>query len=437
MKRVANLTRAFVFLVAALAFRATDADWPQFRGPGGRGVSAAARLPATWSADENIIWKTRLPGPGASSPVVVEKRIFLACYSGYGLHAKAPGDMRDLRQHVVCVHLDNGKILWTGEVETKLQERPYESVLALHGYASSTPAADSQRVYASFGKSGVFAFDHDGRRLWHADVGSQMSGWGSAASIVLYENLVIVNASIEARALVTVNMTNGNEVWRSERIRNTWNTPVLVDLPGGKTELVVAVDGQLLGFDPATGEALWTCAGIEGYVAPSAVAHDGIVYAIGRERVAVAVRAGGRGDVTATHRLWIANKGSNTPSPVYHDGYLYFAKRLGGILCCLDATSGAVVYERRLSPPSGDIYASPLLADGRIYYVSRRNGAYVLAAKPEFELLAHNKISTDDSVFNASPAALDGRLLLRSDRYLYCVGTRHSELISENEDFNP
>jgi outer membrane protein assembly factor BamB len=134
----------------------------------------------------------------------------------------------------------------------------------------------------------------------------------------------------------------------------------------------------------------------------------------------IAIRSGGSGDVTESHRVWEIAKGSNVSSPVYHDRHLYWAKEQRGILYCADAATGELLYEERLDPSPDKIYASPLLANGRLYYTSREDGIYVVAAKPEFELLAHTTLEGDDSVFNASPVTLPGgSVLLRSDKYLY------------------
>jgi hypothetical protein len=152
------------------------------------------------------------------------------------------------------------------------------------------------------------------------------------------------------------------------------------------------------------------------------VAHEGVVYAIGGGHTSLAVRAGGRGEVTQSHGVWRENKGSNVSSPIYHDGHLYWASDSGGTLFCQEAGTGKTVYQQRLNPGAGLIYASPILAEGKLYYVSQHNGTYVIAAKPEFDLLAHNVFEDDDSRTNASPAVHNGQLLLRSDRYLYCIG---------------
>ncbi len=395
-------------------------DWPRFRGPSGMGVSEATGLPVKWSDDENLVWKTPLPGAGASSPIVWSDHVYLTCYSGYLVPGESRGSLDDLQRHLVCVRRDDGEILWDQSVNAKL---PEESGIRDHGYAANTPAADADRVYTFFGKSGVFAYDHQGEQLWHADVGSNTSGWGTAASPVLYKDMVFINASVESESLIALDRRTGEEKWRAGGIKESWNTPLVVKTTSGDEELVVAVHGKVLAFNPASGERLWSCdTDISWYMVLSAVAADGIVYILGGRSgtAALAVRAGGRGDVTATHRLWTSNKGSNVTSPVYHDGHLYWMHEKLGIAYCARADTGELVYEERLNR-AGQVYASTLLADGRVYHLTRSGTMFTLAAKPQFELLATNELR-DDSVFNASPAVAGKRLLLRSDENLYCVG---------------
>jgi outer membrane protein assembly factor BamB len=399
------------------------ADWLQFRGPGGLGQAADKDLPVTWSATENLVWKTPLPGAGASSPITVGNRIFLTCYSGYGLPDGNAGDMSALKRHLVCLERGSGKQVWVKDVAAQGQENPYQSFQALHGYASSTPVSDGKHVFVFFGKAGVFAFDLDGKQLWHASVGERTHNWGSGTSPVLHQDLVIVNASVESGGLVALNKADGKVAWRNQGMSSSWNTPLLLQA-GGRDELVVNVHGRVLAYDPQTGKSLWTCEGFPDYVCPSIIAHEGVVYVIGaRSNSALAVRAGGSGNVSDSHVLWRLNKGSNVSSPVYHDGHLYWASESRGIFYCVDAKEGKLIYEERLRPAPDRIYASPVAADGKIYLVSRTKGTFVFDASPTFKLLAHNTLD-DASVFNASPAVVDGQLLLRSDKALYCIGKK-------------
>jgi outer membrane protein assembly factor BamB len=405
--------------VAGDAPAAQAGDWSRFRGPGGMGASDAAELPISWSASENIAWKTPLPGAGASSPIVVRDRVYLTCYTGYFVPGEAEGSLDKLQRHLLAVRLGDGQILWDKAVPAKL---PEEERIRDHGFAASTPAADAERVYVFFGKSGVLAFDHGGKQLWQADVGAKTNGWGTATSPVLYKDLVLVNASVESESLVALDRRTGEEKWRAKGIRESWNTPLVVTAESGRPELIVAVAGQVLAFDPDSGKPLWSCkTDIGWYMVPSVVAAKGVVYCLGGRSgtAALAVRTGGSGDVTGTHRLWTSKNGSNVSSPVVCDGHLYWMHEQRGVAYCAKVESGEVVYEQRLER-AGQVYASALLAGGRLYYVARGGRTFVLAAAPKFEQLAVNDLS-DGGVFNASPAVAGKRLLLRSDKYLYCL----------------
>jgi outer membrane protein assembly factor BamB len=193
---------------------------------------------------------------------------------------------------------------------------------------------------------------------------------------------------------------------------------------GDKHELVVAISGKVLWFVPGTGEQLWSCAtGIGWYMVPSLVNDKDVVYCIGgRTGGSLAVRAGGHGDVTQSHRVWTLTKGSNVSSPVFHEGHLYWLHENLGVAYCVEAAAGKVVCEERLNV-AGQFYASPILADGRLYCVGRRGTVFVLSAKPQFEQLARNELG-DRSSFDASPAVVGSRLLIRSDRFLYCIGAK-------------
>src|SRR5262245_53741513 len=384
-------------------------DWTQFRGPGGLGKTADTGVPIHWSTKQNVAWRTELPGPGTSSPIVVGTRVYVTCYSGYGLEA-GMGDMNDLKRHLLCVNRANGQEFWAKQFDPILPEHKYEGEGSYHGYSSSTPTSDGERLYVFFGKSGVFCFDLDGNELWHTSVGTNTHGWGSGTSPLLYKNSVIINASVESGSMVALDKTTGKEVWRATGIGSSWNTPVLTDVPERETELVVSVQDKLLGLEPDTGKELWHAEGIHRYVCPSVVSHAGVIYAIGGGHTSLAVRAGGRGDVTQSHGVWRESKGSNVSSPIYHEGYLYWARDSGGVIYCQEAATGKTAYEERLKPDSGLIYASPILADGKLYYVSQRNGTFVVAAKPTFELLAHNVFEDDDSRTNASPAVDNGHV---------------------------
>jgi outer membrane protein assembly factor BamB len=432
MHNPARLSVVFIVALLALAtgcveqsasaekLPSQDAIWSRFRGPTGMGTSDARNLPLQWSAAENIAWKTPLPGPGASSPIVHGDNIYLTCYTGYFVPGESDGSLDDLKRHLIAVRRTNGEIAWDKPIVAKL---PEEERIRDHGYAANTPAADDERVYVFFGKSGVFAFDHGGQQLWQADVGSDTHNWGTAASPVLYKDLVFINASVESESLVALDRRTGEEKWRARGIREAWNTPLVVTADSGRQELVIATQGKILAFNPDNGQPLWSCkTDIGWYMVPSVIAADGVVYCLGGRSgiAALAVRAGGSGDVTSSRRLWTSTKGSNVSSPVYLDGHLYWVHDSRGVAYCAKADSGQVIYEERL-PRAEQVYASALLAAGRLYYLTRDGRTFVLAAKPEFEQLAVNSLR-DGGVFNGTPAVDGSRLLIRSDKFLYCIG---------------
>ncbi len=411
------------------------ADWTRFRGVNGSGIASDSKAPAIWSDAQGVKWKAPLPGPGASSPIVRGERVFVTCYSGYGDGAGGSGSPENLKRHLVCISRLEGKILWSQAVPAVLPEDSYNGMMAEHGYASNTPAIDDARVYAFFGKTGVVAFDFAGKQLWQVNVGQESSNrrWGSGSSLILYKDFVIVTASEESRSIRALDKRTGKEVWKAaaDTLELTYGTPTLVDLADGQAELVIAVPGEVWSLNPDTGKLRWYAStALTGNVGPSVVAAEGVVYATGGfpGTGSVAVRTGGKGDVTQSHIVWSSQHGSYIPSPVVYQGRLHFVNDQG-FAVCLDARTGHLIYKERLpGAASGGggfgakpFYASGVLANGNLYAVSRRNGTFVIAATPEFKLVAQNKLAADSSDFNATPALSGNQIFLRSNRFLYCI----------------
>jgi outer membrane protein assembly factor BamB len=440
--------------VATIVRPATASDWPQVRGVHGSGVSAdATPIPTEWSDSKNLQWKVDLPGPGHSCPIVVGDRVFVTCWSGYGLSRTDLGKQEDLKRHLICINRKSGKIIWDRAVPAVLPEDTYRGMFAEHGYTSHTPVSDGTYVFAFFGKSGVFAFDMAGNELWHKDVGSNRDGrgWGTASSLILYKDKVIVTASIESRTIYAFDKETGKEVWRQQAdgLNSTWGTPILVDLPDGGTDLVIAVPYEIWGLNPENGKLRWFCEGADSdSYCSSAVTQDGVVYLIEARGSggAIAVRAGGKGDVTKTNVIWSTNDRGRISSPVLHNGKLYFVS--GKVIKCLDAKTGERIYQARLTDSGkaaggenadsserrggfgrggrgggmgGQDYSSPVVADNKLVYVSRSGEMFVVELGDEFKQLAVNRFEGDNTEFSATPAISDGQIFFRSNKSLYCV----------------
>ena len=412
---------------------AAAADWPRFRGPNGSGIAAdSSPVPTTMSETENLRWKVALPGAGVSCPIVVGQRVFVTTYSGYGADG---GTQVDLVRHLVCLDARSGAELWKREVEAVLPEDPWGGMgVPAHGYASHTPASDGERVYAFFGKSGVRAWDLDGNPLWEKSVGtdSDPRRWGSASSPIVVDGVVVVVAGPERRSIVGLDAKSGSELWSadSEALANVWGTPVTAPGRDGATDVVLATPGELWGLNPATGKIRWFAGAVgEDGFNTSAVVADGVAYCIeGRSGGSIAVRTGGKGDVTDSHVVWSGRDANRFGTPLVLDGRVWFvANRIAN---CLDAATGERLFQSRL-PGGGERgggggfgrggdYASPVAAGGKVFYVTSDGQVHVLASAATLESLAVNDLGEEGETFAATPAIADGAIYIRSDRHLWC-----------------
>ncbi|MGF1582212.1 MAG: PQQ-binding-like beta-propeller repeat protein [Gemmataceae bacterium] len=416
------------------------ADWRGFRGDG-TGISKARNLPITWTED-NILWKTNLPGPGAASPIVVGDRVFVTGYMGYGVKLTkgftggvfgkkkkvAPGKQEDLRLFIGSLDRKTGKKLWAKIIKPTLPEAPFASYLREHGYASSTPVSDGKNVYVFFGKTGAFAFDLDGNQLWKTSVGEGTHKWGSATSPVLAGDVLVVNASAESESVVGLDKKTGKELWR-QSLPICWASPVVVNFKGGKQEIVINGPKKIVGLDPKTGKELWFTKGLggkgtSGATCATPAVQGTTVYCTYASpflpNATVAVRAGGKGDVTKTNVLWKARVGSGITSPVVLGDYLYW---VDSIAYCLSVKDGKKLSNTRVHDDRGE-YPSAIVANGKIYAQTRFNGVFVLEAGKKLKILAKNTFPGDTSHFNATPAVSDGLIFIRSGRAVYCIGKK-------------
>jgi outer membrane protein assembly factor BamB len=415
-------------------------EWPQWRGPGGRGISAEKNLPTEWSETKNIQWKTELPGRGHSSPIIWGRKIFLTTSIEGPVvpGAKAVGHIRAGqefihpdsvgadRRHtlkVMCLDRETGKILWE---RTAYEGTVHDNRHRKNNYASSTPATDGRFVYAFFDAEGLYCYDLDGKLMWKTSLGKiAKMGLGHGISPVLYENLVILQCDQEdgdaGSFIAAVNKTTGKEVWRTPRAhRKTWATPLLVRA-GERMELIASGAESVISYDPATGKELWRCEGVRGHAIPSAVAgHDLVFVSAGYpSKRALAIRLGGAGDVTKTPNLvWRYDKGTAyVASPILYGDYLYLMTDKG-LLTCLDARTGEVKYEGGRVPVPASFTASLVAFGDQLLLCSEDGDTFIVKAGPSHAVLRTNSLG--EPIF-ASPAIADGWLFIRGERHLYCI----------------
>jgi outer membrane protein assembly factor BamB len=395
-------------------------NWPGWRGPRGDGHCTEANVPLTWSKTDNVRWKTKLPFKGNSTPVVWGDRIFLT----QALDAKGH------QRAVMCFDRKNGDLLWKRETEYKDVEPTHKD----NPYCSATPVTDGKLVIASLGSGGLVCYDFDGTEKWRYDLGKLYHIWGNASSPILYGDLCILWCGPGQRQfLLAVDKNTGQKVWqhdepggdpgdekKSATWTGTWTTPLIVRV-GDHDELVLGVPDKVKAFDPRTGTELWSCVGLGKlvYTTPVAMA-DGIVVVLsGYGGPALAVKAGGKGDVTKTHRLWLQGKGNpqRIGSPVIVGEHCYLLNEQD-VAVCFDVKTGKEVWRERLP---GTSWSSMVVVGERIYVTNQGGDCYVIAASPKFQQLAVNKLG--ERVLS-SPAMADGEIFIRSYQHLWCIGEK-------------
>lgn len=411
---------AVILIVISCTINYAD-NWPQWRGPELKGMSREKGLPTQWSSAENIAWRLALPSWSGSTPIIWGERVFL--------HVADNDEL-----FLWCVDRKQGTVLWKkllGGGNIKMRK---------HNMSSPSPVTDGKSVYVMTGTGILKGFDFDGRELWSRDIQKEYGefglNWGYASSPLLDEDSLYVQVlhgmnTDDPSYVLRIDKRTGKTVWRVERptkaIRespDSYTTPGL--LRYDKTvEIVITGGDAVTGHDMATGKELWRAEGLNpdnnpSYrIVASPVISDGIIYAPSRVRPLLALRAGGRGDVTKSHLLWSTPNGPDVPTPVTDGKYLYIANDRG-IIWCLDARTGEEVYgQQRIKP--GTYSASPVLADGKLYITNEDGLTTVIKAGPKFEVLAENDLN---DYCLSSPAISDGQIFIRTAKYLYCIGKR-------------
>ena len=421
LKLIARFAAAWFAAGILFLSRAGAENWPQWRGPEGSGVSHEKNLPVRWGPQENVRWRVPLPERGNSTPIVWGQRIFIT---------QAVGDRRTL----MCLDRVSGKLLWQQGVVSDGKEPSHET----NPYCSASPVTDGQRVIASFGSSGLFCYDLDGRELWRRDLGKQIHIWGNAASPILHEELCILNFGPGERTfLIALDKKTGRTLWQHDEPGGSsgdkkpgqekaewigsWSTPVVIH-PGDHDELLMNYPGRACAFDPRTGRELWTCAGLNPLAYASPLYADGIVVALGGYNgSSLGVRAGGSGDVTATHRLWQVPKNKQrVGSGVIYGDHIYILDD-PGIAECIELKTGRVIWNERLKGPgaTADNWSSLVLSEEKLFAINQSGDAFVWKASPKFEVISTNSIGERTI---ASMAVSEGDIFLRSHQALWRIG---------------
>jgi len=417
-------------------------QWPQFRGPGSSGVSNDVGLPDAWSATQNVVWKTEIPGRGWSSPVVWGDRVFVTSaiqVEGEPEKAKKglyiggnrydPGKKQ--RWIVCCLDWNTGKILWE---RTAAEKVPKHGHHLKNSFASETPVTDGERIYAYFGCLGLFCYDFAGKLLWSRSWGdfATQSNWGTAASPAIHgDRIYVVNDNQEASFLAAVDKRSGEQIWKISRDeKSNWSTP-LVWQNEKRTEIVTPGTHRLRSYD-LDGKLLWELGGLSSITIPTPLAAHGLLYVssgfvLDRKRPLLAIRPGASGDIslkpeeTANKSVAWCQKlaAPYNPSPIVYGDCAYVLYDWG-FLACYDARTGKEVYGKtRIDPKAKSFSASPWAYEGKIFCLSEDGDTFVVQAGPKLKLLRINRLG---ELCMATPAIAHRGLILRTESQLLRIG---------------
>jgi outer membrane protein assembly factor BamB len=409
MKR---LVLIIILLIAAFPAIVRAQEWPSWRGPTGDGICTETGIPVRWSATENIAWKTPVPGKGHSSPIIWGDRIFVTS-----------ADKKRQTRHLLAIDRRTGKILWQ---KTVLKARP-ERIHRLNSLASSTPATDGKHVWVTFldvKRPVVVCYDLEGEEVWRKSPGIFTAMHGYCSSLLLYDDLVILNCDQDAiganRAyIVSFEKTTGKERWRIDRPNKVRSyVPPVVFRAAGRDQMVLSGSKCTASYDPRTGKQHWIVDGPTEQFVASMVYTDGMFMMTGGypELHIIGIRPDGTGNVTKTHVSWhLEGDASYVPSPIAAGKYFFLVTDKGNA-SCLEAKTGREMWKKKLGRHHS---ASPISAEGRLYFLDDDGIMFVLDAKPEFRLIVKNELG--EKCF-ASPAVSRGQIFVRASKNLYCIG---------------
>lgn len=396
-------------VVVGCASLARAENWPEWRGPGRQGHTSERNLPLTWSAKDNVKWKVKLPEASNSTPIIWEDKIFLT-------HAKKDGSTRSL----LCLDRKDGRELWRKEIPFAQEERVWSPGY----YASASPATDGERVVVSYGSAGMYCYDFTGKELWkRTDLGMWSHQFGNASSPILHGELAILWCGPDKtrNALLAVNKKTGETVWEKKEKSGSWSTPLIVKV-NEQEQLLLGMSYKFKGFDPKTGNELWSCGGLNELVYTSALYSNGIAVAMsGYHKDAIAVRLGGSGDITKD-RLWHHPKNiQRVGSGAIVGEHIYMIEE-DGTPHCYELATGKEIWERK-KESKARTWGSVLVSGDRLYVLFHDGSTQVLAASPKYQLLATNRLLPSERT-NSSIAVSNGDLFIRTFQHLWCIAEK-------------
>jgi outer membrane protein assembly factor BamB len=428
MRRIPFITLALtVVLTAGLAAE----NWPQWRGPRGQGISTETTLPTEWAPGKNIAWKTELPH-GYSSPIVWGDRIFLtSAIEGEVLPGVVPESVRIEQPHpesvagdrkhtlkLLALETKTGKILWE---QTAYAGPVFDARHRRSTFAGPTAITDGTLVYAYFGPEGLYAYDFSGKLVWKVVEKFHTLGLGTGTSPVLFGNSVIVQRDQDDKTSVVAayDKSTGKALWKTPRpVQISWSTPVLVEA-AGRTELITNGSEHVIGYDAATGKELWKTKGVESNAIHTPLIGNGLVVVTAGfpAKKIIAIRPGDQPD---DKRLaWEYSKGTGyVLSNILYDGRVYLSTD-NGIVTCLDAATGAIVYEGGRPPKPTHFMGSAVAYNGYIAMTSEDGDTFLIKAGPKHEIVRTNTV--DEPVYS-SLALSNGRIYIRGEKHLFAVG---------------
>jgi outer membrane protein assembly factor BamB len=385
-----------------------------------------------------VQWKAPLPGLGTSTPIVWGDRVFVTSQLGGGPldrrgaefeEARAPreatGGKNGVELVVHCFDRGDGRPVWEHRIRV---DGHLPAVHPKHNLASPSPVTDGRYVFFWFGTGQLVALDFRGNVVWEKHLARDGAPfdvlWGHASSPALHRDFLILQRDHPDQAyLLALDKLSGKEVWRIDRGSGlrSYSTPLVVETDSGALLLINSND-RLEARAPASGDLLWHAGDRTTLAIPMPVFAEGMVYASRGYSSGpyMAVRPGGRGDVSKTHVAWFhPTRAPYVSSLVYYEGIVYMATE-GGVVTAIDARTGESLFRERLG---GVFTASPVAADGRIYFLSEDGDTWVLAAGPKLRVLARNGLEERTL---ASPAISGGAILIRSDYHLFALGSTTS-----------